>query len=378
MLKTLITKLDRYVVSEFWLPLASGLGVITGVWLGIDKFKEVFKLLARSGASFDKGIVIIGLQIPEILSMTIPIGLLLAAFLVFQKLSGQSEIIAMRAAGISFLRVLQPVLIIGCLCAMATFVLSEFVVPIASPLARKIYTLSLYQKPIPTKSTKDFTYIEKNMRKKLKRIFYVRSFDDDVLEDVVILDFTKKDFLQVFTANEGEWSPQRGGWVLREGNSNFIKRDIETGGGAVDIVSNFNATFIPSGLNPNKILKKISKFRDMNFLELYKFIDLHEGGNIDTGKLNEAKTRFHNKFAYPFACLFLAIIGAVLGVTGRRRTVNWGYIFLGLVVFVFYMSQTIFTSFGDSGKMDAFVAVWLPNFILALMTISSVLYRTKN
>ncbi len=371
-------RLDRYIISEFWLPLASGVGVITGVWLGIDKFKEVFKLLAKSGASFDKGIIIIGLQIPEIVSMTAPIGVLLAAFLVFQKLSGQSEILAMRAAGASFLRIMKPVIFMGILMACTTFILSEFVVPFASPLARKMYVLSLYKDPIPTKTINSFSYFEKNARGRIRRIFYVKSFQDELLKDVIILDFSKQGLAQILTSAEGSWSSLKGGWELTKGNSHMIQqRGQKSDGNSLDLVSTFDSTFVPSKLNPKKILDKISKFKDLNFIELGKFIALHDDGSIETSKIHEAWTKFHNKFAYPISCILLAIIGACLGLVGRRQTINWGYILLGLVVFVFYMSQTIFSSFGESGRLDPFISVWIPNFIMFLMASLGIWYRTE-
>ena len=50
---------------------------------------------------------------------------------------------------------------------------------------------------------------------------------------------------------------------------------------------------------------------------------------------------------------------------------------MGLIVFVFYMSQTIFTSFGESGKMDPFLSVWLPNVVVGLIALFSIWYRTE-
>jgi lipopolysaccharide export system permease protein len=132
----LLQRLDKYIFSETWLPFVSGAGIITGVWLGIDKFKEVFKLLAKSGASFMTGFVILGLEIPQILAVTIPISILLATFLSFQKLSAQSEIIAMRSSGISMVRLIKPVVILGLLGAIVSFSISEFVVPFTNPFAK--------------------------------------------------------------------------------------------------------------------------------------------------------------------------------------------------------------------------------------------------
>ncbi len=381
----MLKKIDNYIVSEFWLPFVSGAGIITGVWLGIDKFKEVFKLLAKSGASFSTGLVILGLEIPHILSITIPISVLLAAFLTFQRLSSQSEIIAMRAAGTSFARMMQPVILVGLIAMSVSFSLSEFVVPYTTPFAKKVYMLALYNDPIAKKSVNGFSYFEKDQDGSIQRIFYVKKLKNDILKNIVILDFSKKKTTMVHTAREGAWDPAKGGWMLFDGTSSFIKSEKpkqvkfdnpeDFGEDSMHLVSNFKETLIPSGVNPNELLKKISKVRDMNFLALKNLIDSHEKNGIHTDNLDDMKTKFFNKFAYPISCVFVALIGACLGISSRRRQVTWGYIALGMVVFVFYMSQTMFDSFGSSGRIEPAIAVWIPNLILSLIALMSFSYR---
>jgi lipopolysaccharide export system permease protein len=379
----LLQRLDKYIFSETWLPFVSGAGIITGVWLGIDKFKEVFKLLAKSGASFMTGFVILGLEIPQILAVTIPISILLATFLSFQKLSAQSEIIAMRSSGISMVRLIKPVVILGLLGAIVSFSISEFVVPFTNPFAKKVYMLALYEDPINIQSQNGFSYFEKNSDGDIKRIFYVKTIQDEVLKDIVILDFSTKGSTMIHSAKQGRWQPEQGGWVLSSGTSSYLKTE-ETSTGSITqlsktthLISEFEQTLIPSSLNPNEILAKISNVRDMNFYSLYKFIMLHEKQGIFSDKLNEIKTKYYNKYAYPLSCVLLAVIGAVLGIVGRRRVVNWGYIAIGLIVFVFYMSQTLFESLGYSGRVAPELAVWMPNFILVFFAFVFFMYRAR-
>ena len=379
----MLQRLDKYIFSETWLPFVSGAGIITGVWLGIDKFKEVFKLLAKSGASFMTGFVILGLEIPQILAVTIPISILLATFLSFQKLSAQSEIIAMRSSGISMVRLIKPVVILGLLGAIVSFSISEFVVPFTNPFAKKVYMLALYEDPINIQSQNGFSYFEKNSDGDIKRIFYVKTIQDEVLKDIVILDFSTKGSTMIHSAKQGRWQPEQGGWVLSSGTSSYLKTE-ETSTGSITqlsktthLISEFEQTLIPSSLNPNEILAKISNVRDMNFYSLYKFIMLHEKQGIFSDKLNEIKTKYYNKYAYPLSCVLLAVIGAVLGIVGRRRVVNWGYIAIGLIVFVFYMSQTLFESLGYSGRVAPELAVWMPNFILVFFAFVFFMYRAR-
>lgn len=383
----MLKKIDRYILSETWLPFVSGAGIITGVWLGIDKFKEVFKLLAKSGASFATGIVILGLEIPQILAITIPISILLATFLTFQKLSGQSEVIAMRAAGVSFTRMMMPIFVLGLLGAGVSFAINEFVVPLTSPFAKRVYMLALYEDPINAKSDGGFSYFEKDSEGAIRRIFYVKKIKDNILRNIVILDFSGKGTTMIHSAKQGQWHPERGGWVLQRGTSSYLKNDDESAsdeddlgavaGGTKHLVSEFEQTLIPSSLNPNEVLAKMSSVKDMNFYSLHKYIRLHEKERIFTDKLDELRTKYLNKYAYPLSCVVLAVIGACLGIVGRRRVVNWGYVIIGLVVFAFYMSQTMFESLGASGRIEPAIAVWMPNLILAVIAAQVYFYRAN-
>ena len=215
------------------------------------------------------GFVVLGLEIPQILAITIPISILLATFLSFQKLSAQSEIIAMRASGLSFSRLIRPVVILGLMGALASFFISEFVVPLTNPFAKKIYMLALYEDPINTNSPNGISYFEKDSNGDIKRIFYVKKIKDEILRDIVILDFSTKGTTLIHSARQGSWRPEKGGWVLEHGTSSYLKaEEHQTGsktefGSTKHLVSEFEQTLIPSSLNPNEVLEKISNVRDM-------------------------------------------------------------------------------------------------------------------
>lgn len=381
-LELLFQKFDQYILKEFCLPLASASGIITGVWLGIDKFKEIFKLLAKSGNSIMTGIVILGLEIPQILAITLPVSILLASFLCFQKLSSQSEIIALRAAGLSFTKLMRPVLYLGLLGLLACFFLSEFIVPITNPFAKKIYILSLYKNPIAKDILNGYSYFEQDAKNTLRRIFYVRKVCKNQLKDVVILDFSQKGVTMMHTAKSGSWDSEQGGWLLESGTSSYIKASqdekAEEDSGEMHLITNFAKVLIPSSINPYEIMKDLSNVRDMNIFALRSLIHKHESAHIYTDKLNEYKTKYLNKYAYPISCILLALIGACLGISARRRALNWGYILVALVVFVFFMSQTIFDSFGQSGSIEPLIAVFMPNIILSLMALLCFQYKSAN
>lgn len=355
-----INVLDRYIINEFWLPFLSGAAIITGVWLSADQLRKVFKLITISDAPITLAITILGLHMPDILVTTIPIGVLWGTFLVFSRLNNDSEIIAMRTSGISLLRILQPVIIFGIITALITFLISELIVPITSPLVRKLEIYSVYKTPF-TKTKKNFTYLEKSSDKKLKRIFYAQTYrpDEDILKRIVILDFTKEGLTQIYTAKKAKWMPLKGGWILYKGTNHFISNNDE-----LSRVSSFEEFFIPSGSTPAKVIRQIERPEDMDFIKLWRFLELQKDTTVHTDDYIEARIVFHKKFSTPAACLLIALIGAPLGILPRRSSSSWNYIILSIIIFFFYMSRSVCNSLAETGRFYPFLAAWLPNIIL--------------
>ena len=370
--------LDKHIFSEFWLPFVSGASIITGIWLGIDKLKVIFKLLAVSGASISKGLVILGLEVPHMLALTLPVSVLFAAFLAFQKLSSESEIIAMRATGSSFKRLMLPVVYIGTLTAILSFTINEILVPQTSPLAKLVYSLAIYQNPIPNNSANSYNYIEKNAAGTIKKIFHVKSIKDKILNDLVVIEVGKKNILQVYNAKKAWWNAERGGWELKDGTTSLIRKNPKNHQNSKHFISDFEYTFVPSAIDPQRILNKVIKAKEMSFMDLKTYIKDNKEKLVEENEYNSLLTSFHNKFAYPISCILLAVIGACLGITQRRSIINWGYVGMGAIVFVFYISQSVFDSIGENGVLPAWAAMWTPNLIFLLVCLAVFKYKAEN
>ncbi len=371
-----LKRIDTYIFSEFVLPFLSAGGIIAGVWLGIDRFKQIFKLLASGDYPWYTGFLILVLDIPKIALNILPICILLACFLSFQKLSIQAEFTAMKAAGASYLRILKAVMIFGLIGVLSCFIIAEILIPITAPLNDNIFKSA--KKNRDTKEIKSFTYTKHYPNQEVQQIFYVKSIKEDLLSNLVMVDFNHKGLINIHLAKNAKWDAEGHGWNLEKGNSSFIDRAAMDGNeGFNHMVSNFKTKFVESEINPLDLIHIYKRIQTLNILEVWELIKLHEKNNIETSGLNSLKTNFQQRFAYPFTALILAFIGALLGFSSRRESRNWNYITLGLIVFSFFMFQAIFTSFGDSGRMPAIVAMWFPNFLLSLVAILISYFKTS-
>jgi len=359
--------LDRYIANEFWQPLLFGIGIVTGVWFGADQLKTIFNLIMRSGVPWNMAFMILGLHLPEIIVLTIPIGVLLGTLLVFNRLSGDSELIALRTSGISFYRIMVAPLLFGIMTSLVSFAINETIVPVANRTSKKLEFLALYKSELPSGST-NFTYMERDRNMALSRIFYVGYYDKNALSNVIILDFTRDKLIQIISAagglfNHGEWQLQKGRTYVLS-NESDITRILQFQKLVIPGVKNAQAA-----LEAGKVVPK-----DMNMLELWHYINVLKQANaLDRALL----VRFYQKFSQPLACLIVALAGAPLGLLARRSRSTIGFIYSAAIVFLYYVLQSSSGAMGEAGRIDPVLAAWLPNCVIGVLGMTILYFKAK-
>jgi lipopolysaccharide export system permease protein len=114
-----VTILDRYILREMVVPFFLGLAIFTSILL-IVRILKLVELVVNRGVPLAQMVRIFSYILPAFLEVTVPMALLLAILVAFGRLSSDSEVIAMRAAGISLYRLLVPVAIFAGMVALLT------------------------------------------------------------------------------------------------------------------------------------------------------------------------------------------------------------------------------------------------------------------
>lgn len=362
-----VKMLDTYIANEFWQPLLFGIGIVTGVYFGADQLKTIFKLIMQAGVPPHLAFTILGLHLPEVIVMTIPIGVLLGTLLVFNRLSGDSEIIALRTSGISFYRIMMAPLLFGIITSMVSFGINEYVVPVANRTSKKLEFVALFKTELPAGQA-NFTYMERGKDLKLNRVFYIGYYNGQKLYNILILDFTRDKLTQIISAASGAWT--RGQWVLEKGRTYVLSGDSD-----ITRILQFENLVIPGIKNAQQALdsQKIAP-KDMNIMELGNYIQLLQKGNAVTRDL---EVRFYQKFSQPLACLIVALAGAPLGLLARRSRSSIGLIYSAVIVFAYYVLQSTAGALGDSGRLAPIVAAWLPNAAIGTVGMIILYFKAK-
>lgn len=373
MLKSIIAKakdkynnakiLDKYILKQVIEMFLMGVFIFTTIIFASDTFITLIKQIAKFGIPFKVAFIIILLNLPAVIVMTIPMGVLLSTVMTLNRLSLSSEITVMRACGIGLNRIAKPIFIFAIVMALSSFAINESVVPIMNQQSKKLTLWALKQKNVPN-GKENFVFKETGEGNTLKRLFYVGSCDKGILHNVTVLDNSKEGTIQVLQAKEGKTSPK--GWEFEKGAAYTITNDEE-----ILNTTLFDTSTVQFGLDLSREMNK-NLAKEMNFTQLLKYITKPD---LSKEARQEYTIELYDKIALPITTLVFVLLGVPLAITPPRVRYNRGFLFSILIIFAYYLVRALSISFGEAGSLAPFIAAWLPNIILT--TWGSLLYYKK-
>lgn len=358
-----MTQLDKYILRQVIEMFIMGVCVFTSIIFASDTFITLIKQISLFGIPFNVALMMIILNLPQVIVMTIPMGVLLATVMTLNGLSLKSEITVMRACGIGLNRIAKPIFIFALVMSVCSFIINESVVPITTKQSKDLALWSLGQKNIP-EGKQNFVFKELNDFGSIKRLFYVGYCEDKTLHNITVLDTSKEGTIQVLQADEGKTSPE--GWQFEKGTVYTVGDD-----GEILNTTLFDKSIVKFGLDMSKELNK-NVAKEMNFTKLINYI---RTSNLDEKERNSIRIELYDKLALPLTTIALVLIGVPLAITPPRVRYNRGFLFSILIIFAYYLIRALSISFGEAGTLQPFLSAWMPNIVLTL--IGSLLYYKK-
>lgn len=347
--------LDRYILKQVIEMFLMGVFVFTTIIFASDTFITLIKQIAKFGIPFKVAFILILLNLPSVIVMTIPMGVLLATVMTLNKLSLSSEITVMRACGIGLNRIAKPIFIFAVIMSLSSFFINESVVPVMMSQSKTLALWALGQKNIPD-GKENFVFKELTDDGILKRLFYVGFCQKKTLYNVTVLDNSKEGTIQVLQAREGKTSPD--GWKFEKGAAYTI-----TDNGQVLNTTLFDKSTVKFGLDlSDEMNKNVAK--EYNFTGLLKFLSKSD---ITPEDRQVYTIELFDKIALPLTTIVFVLVGVPLAITPPRVKYNRGFLFSILIIFAYYVIRALSISFGEAGSIAPFLAACLPNIILTVM-----------
>lgn len=358
-------RFDWYILRELGGPFLFGVTAFTSIMIGSNL---LFKL-ANYIIELDMPLPLVGkiflLELPGIIVFTFPMATLLSALLAFGRLSGNSEIIAFKAGGISFARLMLPVILLGVFASSLTIYVNEEIVPYTSYQTRKTAWEFTYKAKYP--STQKYLNMTPIDRKTgwPEYILYAESFNSETstLSNVLFQDFDGKRLTAMFEAEEARWLNNQ--WIFFTGSTYIFAL------GDQPVVKGRFSEYEMKVLNrtPQQIVMGSKNMDEMSADELKQMIALYRQEGKKTNKL---AVKYYQHFAVPFACLIFAFFGAPLGLQPNRSGSSIGLGLSIIVIFIYYVVLTAAGALGQAGAISPWLGAWLPNIIFGLAGVTLI------
>ena len=357
--------LDRWLLSELLSPLLFGIAAFTAVSLSVGVVFELVRRVAESGLPLLAAVQVLCLRLPGFLVLSFPMATLMATLLAYSRLSGSSELTALRSVGVGTTRMVVPALVLSLVMSGLTFVFNDMVVPHANlqsdiTLERALGKAMLTEKASNTLYSRfgRIRYPDGIARKQLTHLFYARNYLAGEMQEVTLLDFSRLGQRQMLTARTGRWIESDGVWEFRHGRITNVDEKNGTTTSA-----SFDRYLYPLSRDPLEVAKLPTDANLMTVGQARRAERLlREAGNAKEAR--RLRVRIQEKFAFPAICLVFGLIGSSLGVRPHSRTSrSQGFGISVLLIFGYYLLSFIFSSLGITATLTPVLAAWLPVLI---------------
>ncbi|WP_041245059.1 LptF/LptG family permease [Gloeobacter kilaueensis] len=357
------TIMDRYLVSELLLPFLFGVAAFASIGMAIGSLFELVRLITESGLPILTALQVFALRLPQIITYTFPMSMLLATLIAFGRLSGDEEITVLQASGVSIYRIVAPTLVLSVVVSVITFVFNEVVVPTANQEANITLARAVGGGEKPKFSKDNILYPEyswvthQDGRREfgLNRLFYARRFSDGVMYGLTILDYSQADLNQVITADSATYDPASKSWRFHDGTSYVI----DPGGNYRNILR-FQEQQVKIDSTPLQFAQEARRPEEMTTGELRRYIHLAENARQDVKGL---LVSLYQKYAIPSVCFAFALIGAPLGLRRQRTSNALGLGLSVLIIFTYYIFLFVAQALGQTGTLPPWLGAWLPALV---------------
>ena len=333
------------------------------VLMTLDLLGESSNILAVPGNGEAELWHYVALRVPLLVSRFLPFSVLLGTLIAFTSLNQHSEVVAMKAAGLSAHQILAPMFIASFGVAIASFAFNETVV------VRATRTVSAWNnadyRPVPPESG-------------LVTNVWLRDGDDLVHVDrvggsaaniklggVTIYEREAGAIVRTLNATRADQDAAGRGWVLRQ---------VKLYDATANVVRHYPEMQALAGVEPSRftLAKVIPAERD--FVSLRRAIDELEAAGRPT---DEAKTGWWHKLSGPLSTVLMPLLAA-MAAFGLARS---GQVLLRATIgmalgFTYFVADNFSLALGNVGAYPPSLAAWAP-FILFLLIGETVLVRSE-
>ncbi len=350
-----ISLLDKFILSQVMGATLVCLILFIIVWIAPETLFKIIKKVLNEHIGLYMACKLLVLEIPKVLAKAIPVGILLGSIFTFDRLSKNSELSILRGIGLSFNRIMAPVICFGCVLSIFCYMVNDKLVPIASNKLGE-----------SRGGGSHFVYIVENANKTPKQNIIVSNFSPDEIYDITVMNFSDAKYQDATTFKSIVFAPtahlKGNAWVLDDALIYYIDDDgiyrrverkdeyliLTEGTQAQDVFDLMLNTTRKERVFTNHQISKYAKLlKEANFSDEYRYF----------------RTKLYQRYLHPLTCILFAIIGCLLGFAPPRSQRLIGFTIAVGIIFGYYITLPFFDLLAQKGVLPSFVAAALPMFL---------------
>lgn len=314
--------------------------------------------------------------LPATIPFALPLGVLVGILIGLSRMSADNEITAIRSAGVSSLALARPVMLFATCALLVTATASLWLTPLSlhleSTIARTFAAAQLTGNIEPRIFNEQFpdtvVYVED----------VTRTAGQVVWHDLFMADVTSAAKLEAAGKDRGEGpriitaqsaiphaDPSRNRIILEMTNVRTSERDKE--GRVITTTAPIQLQVLQAQTEADLHVNK--SVQEMDVGPLFKRVYGTQRRGLSREDYTDAAIELHQRFALPFACVLLGLIGIPLGISSRRGGKSAAFVLTVLVAFLYYLAFITLLGMAKKGTLPVPVAVWMPDVVFAAIGI---------
>lgn len=360
-----IRLIDKYIFTQIFLSCFACLFIFMIVWIMPEIFLRTVQKTISGQYSVETAVSILIYELPKVLNIALPVGMLLGTILTFDKLSKDFEITVLRGSGISFFRIIASVIILSVFAAGFTFLVGSKFLPVSACKLKDIKGEN---------RVSQFVFPVKNDNGSMQKILIVSNFDDNNIRDVMVLNFYDEatdgssllssiivsDFVKYTNAD----------WTINFAKKYYISKEGVFNN--VENIKNLSVLDGKSAVNAYKLMKySVYRDRELTNSQISEYIQLLKKERMDD-EYRFMLNKYIQRFVHSFMGILFAILGCLLGFSQPREQKFIGMLIAVSVIFAYYITIPFFDLLAEK----AVLSPWVTSMI-APVCIGVLIYVLK-
>ncbi|HEV8023246.1 MAG TPA: LptF/LptG family permease [Candidatus Lustribacter sp.] len=354
-----VTILDRYLVTELSGPALFGGAAFTLIFVA-TQFLAIGRLVSQQNAPLLVAIEYFLWEMPAYLLLVIPMAMLFGTLLSMGRLSGESEITALKAGGVSLYRMFVPLAVLGLAVSLASLVLQEALVPLANDRAAYLREAVIEHLSPAASNLSAVTDLPGGG----KQVTIAGGLDasTQTLLNVTVLQYDAKQEIKAMIVSErAHYDPPT--WTFINATTYHF-----TDGDVSDRMVTPGTLSVDIGERPSEIAKRNLQANDPENLSRSEIKNALDVATLSDPQRRLFTATYAAKLARPFSAFVFVLLAFPLGM--RRIRDGGAAIGFGValaIVFVYYVITTIALALGSLALPLAGIAAWAPNALFSLI-----------